>query len=75
MIVLAAVVVVWYVLGVLGCWAAALTDIDRGFDLTLRDVFIGAFLSLGGPIMFISGISAFIQHKDFFDRVLIKGKQ
>lgn len=74
MIVLA-VGVVWYVLGVLGCWAAALTDIDRGFDFTLRDVFICAFLSLGGPIMFISGISAFIQHKDLFDRVLIKGKQ
>lgn len=69
------VAIVWYVLGMMGCFAGILADISRGFDLTVRDIFIAALLSLGGPVMLVAGLNEFIKEKEFFDRVLIKGKQ
>ena len=68
-------VIIWYLLGITGCVLGEKTDMSKGKNFTINDLLGGMFWSLFGAIIFMFGLSYFLKHSNFGNRVLVKGNQ
>lgn len=67
---------IWYALGIVGCVFGTLSDLSKGHDYKLSDVFECLFVALIGPVALFLGFSDYIKSSGGkFNPVLIKGKR
>jgi hypothetical protein len=67
--------VIWYVIGLLGCALGIWTDLKRGENFTLADLFVSLIASVGGLVLLMCTIDHYIKHNRIQPIVLIKGKK
>lgn len=65
--------IIWYVLGIIGCFLGILTDIKKGQDFTVSDLIISIFVSLLGLLTFILGAGYYLSSSNFTSIVLVEG--
>lgn len=67
---------IWYALGLLGCVFGTLSDLNKGHDYKLSDVFENLFIALIGPVALFLGFSDFIKNSEGkYNPVLIRSKK
>lgn len=69
------VVLVWYIIGTIGCCIAVTSDIRRGIDFTIWDLMLCVIGSFLGFVMLIIGVFEYSKYNKIPTITLIKGKK
>ena len=67
--------VVWYILGAVGCALGVKCDLDRGIDFKLTDLFACMAVSILGGFALILGVCEYSKNSKLVSPTLIKGKK
>ena len=67
-------IVIWYILGFIGCCLAAYTDNKRGENILLTDLFLAIIVSVLGIITLMLAVGHFSKY-NLTNVVLVKGKK
>lgn len=66
---------VWYILGAVGCALGVKSDLNRGIDFSLSDLMLCIVVSFFGPVSLIIGVCEYSKYSEHVSPTLIKGKK
>lgn len=66
---------IWYMFGVVGCILGVKSDLSRGVDFKLSDLFISILISFLGFFAFFLGLCEYCSKNNLSDPTLIKGNK
>jgi len=69
------ILVIWYIVGMVGCAIGVYVDFKLGEDFKLSDLLLTLFISIFGVVPLLLAIGYWFSKSDVTDIVLIKSKR